>query len=451
MDAGIVEVARFSVAKIWKLSLMNKSINCEYDFFVVGGGPAGIAAAVRAAESGLRVGIADENPALGGQIWRRDIAGTHSEMEIWNQRLRGLPVTALLGVTVFDCLDGHRVLAESDDQVYEIRCDKLLIATGARELFLPFPGWTLPNVVGAAGLQALVKSGLPIERKRIVVAGTGPLLLAVAAFLRKHGAEVVLICEQTQWRRLFYFGFSLLRHASKLSQALSLRKDLLGVRFVANCWPVRARGNRTVEEVELSYRGKVEPVACEYLACGFGLVPNIELAVLMNCSLNNGNVRVDNFQETSVSGVFCAGEPTGIGGVDLSLIEGEIAGLAAAGRKQAATDLFDVRRKLQIFSGHLVQAFRLRRELKDLPAEDTIMCRCEDVMYSELRSYSSWRTAKLQMRCGMGTCQGRICGPALDFLFGWTQRSVRPPIFPVRLGSLALYEAPKTQKDMRGH
>jgi NADPH-dependent 2,4-dienoyl-CoA reductase/sulfur reductase-like enzyme len=178
-------------------------------------------------------------------------------------------------------------------------------------------------------------------------------------------------------------------------------------------------------------------IACDYLACGFHLVPNVELQSLLGCKIDGGFVRVDEFQKTSVPGTFCAGEPTGIGGVELAMLEGEIAGLAAAGETVQARKLFGQRRKARRFAGWLDRTFRLRPELKALPTAETIVCRCEDVPYSRLREQRSWRAAKLQTRCGMGPCQGRVCGPATEFLFQWSPDSVRPPVFPARVESLA--------------
>ena len=222
-----------------------------------------------------------------------------------------------------------------------------MLATGARERFLPFPGWTLPNVMGAGGLQAMVKSGLPIAGKRVVVAGSGPLLLAVAAYLRQHGAEIPIICEQASWSSLTSFGLTLLRQPQKIRQGFSLRKQLSGIPFAANSWPVSARGQAAIEEVVISQAGKSKTIACDYLACGFHLVPNSELAVLLGCRVQDDLVKVDDYQQTSVPGIFCAGEPTGIGGLELSLVEGQIAGLAAAGRNAAAQPLFAEREQAE--------------------------------------------------------------------------------------------------------
>lgn len=409
-----------------------------FDVLVVGGGPAGMAAAARAAECGVRVGVVDDNPALGGQIWRRGSENTQpEEAGKWQHLIQGRGVTVFCGKKIVHQPVPGVLLAEGASDLSELRYRNLVLATGARERFLPFPGWTLPNVMGAGGLQAMVKSGLPIRGKRVVVAGTGPLLLAVAAYLHLHGAEIPLVCEQVSWSSLTRFAMALVGQPGKIVQAIRLKKDMAGVPVAANSWPLAAHGQDALKRVTISRAGRPTTIECDYLACGFHLVPNTELAALLGCQLDSGCVRVDEFQRTTVSGIFCTGEPTGIGGVELSLIEGQIAGFAAGGRPAEAQKLFAARRKLQSFARSLNHAFRLRDELRKLASDDTIVCRCEDVRHSQLREHSSWRAAKLYTRCGMGPCQGRICGPATEFLFQWKPDSVRPPIFPARVESLA--------------
>jgi len=395
-----------------------------------------MAAATCAAESGLHVGMVDDNPGIGGQIWRGDTINSAKEAKHWAQRLGAAKVSVVCGTRVFDHPETDILLAERGNDVCELKYRKLVLATGARERFLPFPGWTLPNVMGAGGLQAFVKSGLPIEGKRVVIAGTGPLLLAVAAYLRHHQANVLMVCEQQSWTSLVRFGVELLRQPQKIRQAMSLRSALAGIPFVPNCWPTEALGRDSLERVVIRRNGKTATIVCDYLACGFHLVPNTEIAELLACEIRNGYVHVDEFQQTSRADVFCAGEPTGIGGLDLSIAEGQIAGFAVAGNKSAAKKLCKARGKMKRFAGVLDKTFTLRTELRSLPSQTTIVCRCEDVDYSRLSRHTSWRAAKLDTRCGMGPCQGRVCGPATRFLFGWSPDSVRPPIFPTNLANL---------------
>jgi NADPH-dependent 2,4-dienoyl-CoA reductase/sulfur reductase-like enzyme len=398
-----------------------------FDVLVVGGGPAGLAAAAAAAEAGVRVGIADDNPRLGGQIWRGDstLAG------------HGLPglVVHLPSTRIVGQLGRGRLLAEMAGGVAVLSYARLVLATGARELFLPFPGWTLPNVLGAGGLQALVKCGLAIDGKRVIVAGTGPLLLAVASYLKKRGAVIAALVEQAPWARVLKFGLGLFVHG-KLGQALSLRWQLRGVKLLHGHWIAAAQGNDRLRSVTLTNGARCWQEPCDYLAVGYGLVPNTELAAHLGCELTP-LVRVDERQETTVPGVFCAGEPTGIGGQEKASIEGTIAGRSATGRRADLGREFRQRARAHRFAADLNATFSLRDDLKSLPRDDTIVCRCEDVSWGQLRPFESWRVAKLQTRCGMGPCQGRICGPALAFLCDWQPESVRPPVFPARVETLA--------------
>jgi D-hydroxyproline dehydrogenase subunit alpha len=433
MASSIVAVVRGFAGTEWTCELMGEARHV-CDVLVVGAGPAGMAAAYRAAQGGARVAVVDDNIAAGGQIWRGEQAKPSSrEAQAWFAKIRSVEFQVINGARVFQQQKAGTLLAETPEGVCELSYASLVLATGARERFLPFPGWTLPNTMGAGGLQALVKTGLPIEGKRVVVAGSGPLLLAVAAYLQGRGADVLLIAEQATSAGLLRF---VVGSIGKMSQALSLKRQLRGVRYLNGCWVAAAHGGDKLESVTLSRGGKRWQVSCDYLACGFHLVPNVELAELIGCEIENGCVRVDQFQQTTVPQVYSAGEVTGIGGLELSLVEGEIAGLAAAGKHADARQLFPAREKHRRFADLLNKTFALRDELRQLPAPETIVCRCEDVTFGRLRTHDSWRAAKLQTRCGMGPCQGRICGGAVEFLFGWRSESVRPPVLPVRVESL---------------
>ncbi|MBO0910959.1 MAG: NAD(P)/FAD-dependent oxidoreductase [Acidobacteria bacterium] len=433
---------------------MSKEGRRKFDVVVIGGGPAGMAAAFHAARSGAHVAIIDDNPALGGQIWRGETANSASDAAMWLERLLFAGVDIVSSTRVVDQLDGRVLLAETARGFCEIEYRNLVVATGARERFLPFPGWTLRNVLGAGALAGLVKSGLAVSGKRVVVAGSGPLLLQVASDLVKHGAQIAIICEQASRTSLAMFALRLAAHPSKVAQAMLLRRELKGVRFAPRSWPVAAEGDGILESVVLSRSGIHERIRCDYLACGFHLVPNTELAVLLGCRLENGSVAVDNFQRTSVANIFAAGEPTGIGGVELALVEGQIAGLRAAGAGEDAHSLISARRKLGKFRDALERAFRLRPELKEVASPTTIVCRCEDVTWEQLKPYRSSRAAKLQTRCGMGPCQARVCGAASEFLFGWKPDSIRPPVFPTTLENLAALAEEKADSEssalMRG-
>jgi NADPH-dependent 2,4-dienoyl-CoA reductase/sulfur reductase-like enzyme len=327
-------------------------------------------------------------------------------------------------------------MAERDGAPLHIPWRRLVLATGARELFLPFPGWTLPGILGPGGLQAMVKNGWPMRDQRVLLGGSGPLLLAVAEAMRRHGARVVGIVEQAPRSKILAFGLGLWRHPGKLAQAALLKFGLPGVPCHYSTWPVRADGREQVRRVTLTNGKKTWQEECDYLACGFGLVPNVELPLALGCELKDGFVRVDTMQTTTVQHVYCAGEPTGIGGADCALVEGQIAGYAATGQAAPAERLFAARASWHQFRTALARAFELRPELKSLATDETVVCRCEDVTLGQMRKYSSWRDAKLQSRCGMGACQGRTCGAAAKVLLGWGMESVRPPVLPASVQSL---------------
>ena len=380
---------------------------------IVGAGPAGIAAARRARECGAEVTIIDDNPAPGGQIWRgegRKLAGA----------VRFVPSARVVS--------GDRaaktLLLETEHGAEELPYDHLILATGSRELFLPFPGWTLPGIFGVGGLQALAKSGLPLRRKRILVAGSGPLLLAGAAYFRSRGAEVVLIAEQAGLSSIARFGAQLLRHRAKLVQAMQLQLSLLGVPAMHGCWVEAAEGQDRVERVHLLQGSRTFSEQVDYAAIAWGLVPNDELAKLLGCD-----------------------SLAGTGGVDVSTVEGEIAGFIAAGREDLARKLYPRRDKALRFAKAVDETFALRPELRSLPQPETIVCRCEDVTLERLQPCASFRAAKLPTRCGMGPCQGRICGPAARFLFGWQDDSIRPPVLPARIGTLSTLPTHKQRSD----
>ena len=413
----------------------------HFDVLVVGAGPAGIAAAVRAAEEGCKVGLVDENLHLGGQIWRSSLEKAKQgkmagDADEWIGRLSRASIETFWGWHIFDAPGPQKLRAARDAEAAEFHFKSLVLATGARERFLPFPGWTLPNVLGAGALQALMKAGLPIEGKRVIIAGTGPLLIAVAVYLRQRGAEVIALCEQAPLGRLLRFGMGLARHPAKMADAVRYGWRARGIRMRTNCWPTAAFGEERLEGVVLNDNSRRVELKADYLACGFHLVPNCELAVLLGCALDGSYVRVDEYQQTSVTDLFSAGETTGIGGVEAALVEGQIAGLAATGALQKTVSLRNERDAARQFTRLLGRTYALNPELRSLAAPDTILCRCEDVTIEEVRRHASWRAAKLQTRVGMGSCQGRICGPACEFLFGWGMESVRPPIQPTSIGSL---------------
>lgn len=444
------------------------------DVLIIGAGPAGLAAAKAALEAGCEVDLVDDNFQSGGQIWR---GGGHLQKD---QRAKQL-AQVLTQSNQLRChfqsklihIGGHKddftaVLDHTQTPASassRILAKRIIIATGAREVLLPFHGWTLPGVTGAGGLQALAKTGYPVEGKRIVVAGTGPLLLAVAASLVERGAIVTHIVEQSSFAKLRRFTWQLFVSPSKLKQAIQLAWALRKQKYWCDSFVIEAHGTEQLTGVTILKNGIQHSIDCDYLACGYGLAPNLEIAAGLGCEIDyleadqtNGampSIRVDETQESSIAGVYCAGETTGVGGVDLSLAEGCIAGHAAALSltydkhsdstsslaEQELAEAKKQRKHWQKFAQDLHQAFQLRSELKQLCRSDTIVCRCEDVRFEELQTQSDWRSAKLHTRCGMGACQGRVCGNANHILFGWKRDVGRLPLQATSIHNLLAIKA----------
>jgi NADPH-dependent 2,4-dienoyl-CoA reductase/sulfur reductase-like enzyme len=414
----------------------------KFDILIIGGGPAGLNSARVAAEAGVNVGLVDDNPRPGGQIWRqgpRHVPTGRARAAI-DALARRDNVTRLSGARVVQSLSGRQVLVEDATSGLKLAYDKLIIATGARERFLPYPGWTLPGVTGAGGLQALIKGGTPVRGERIVIAGTGPLLWASAITTREQGAHVAAIVEQAAPTNVRRFALGLVQTPAKLAQALRMRFDMRATPYLCGAHVIEAGGETRLTHVRVRRGTDEVRIDCDRLACAYGLVPNTQVGSALGCSVEGAlgvaALQVDEWQATSVPNVYAAGECTGVGGMELSALEGRIAAHAALGNREQAQMLFTERERYRRFARRMHDAFALDAQLRTLAAPDTILCRCEDVTFGEASRHQSWRDAKLQTRCGMGPCQGKICGEAAAFCFDWPRSGQRPPFSPARIATL---------------
>lgn len=424
-------------------------MKAHYEIVVIGAGPAGLAAARAAAGAGARVAILDDNPQAGGQIWRQGPVFEPAAPLVESlAALRASSVELIPGARVVAALPGRELLVEQASAEAGgaiLGYDKLIVATGARELLLPFAGWTLPGVTGAGGLQALVKGGVPVRGERIVIAGSGPLLIAALATAREAGANVLAVVEQASARAVRGFALSLAATPSKLVQAARLTRGFIGVDYLTGGVLRAAHGSSRVEAATIEIEGRPRVIECDRIASGYGLVPNLTLPLALGCELRDGAVAVDARQRTSREAVFAAGESTGIGGMELARAEGALAGLAAAGVDEGDRRVAALMRERAVwrgFAARVARTFALGDAARALPPDDTVLCRCEDVTLGAARGYADARDAKLQTRCGMGACQGRVCGAAGAALLGWQEAAIpRPPFSPVRIGTLAALAA----------
>jgi NADPH-dependent 2,4-dienoyl-CoA reductase/sulfur reductase-like enzyme len=334
--------------------------------------------------------------------------------------------------------------------------DALVLATGAHDRTLPFPGWELPGVYTAGAAQALAKGERVAVGRRVLVAGAGPFLLPVAESLLGVGAEVVAVLEANPASTVLK-GWSarpwrLAVHAGKAAElaryAVTLARHRVPYRLGRVV--VEARGGDGVREVVTArvradwsvVAGTEQTHEVDAVCVGHGFVPQPELAVGAGCVLDGGFVRVDGDQRTTVEGVFAAGEITGIGGAVTAAAEGAVAGCVAAGGEPARS-LLHARDRASAFAGRLAAAHPIGAAWPGWLRPDTIVCRCEETTYGELiragrdPARPGPHALKLGTRAGLGPCQGRMCGPAVSELCGGAERHNRPIAQPIRLGELA--------------
>lgn len=444
-----------------------RELSCQVA--VIGAGPAGLAAAAAAHERGADVLLIDEQARAGGQIWRRrPSAPAGRALAHWQRRCADLrwelgsavvdgwgPATGLQADVLRSAGKGSKPASQpfelqlwnAQHGTARLRAGSVVLATGAQELFLPFPGWTLPGVVGVGALQALLHAGLDLRGQRVLLAGSGPLLLAVAVALRRAGSKLLGILEQAPRRAVWRFGLELGLHPAKLLSGAGLAARLLGVPIYRSAWVRAAEGPGRVNWVQAEIGGRQRAFEVDWLATGFGLEPNTVLGRHLGAACQAGALAVDGRGQCDQAGLFAAGETTGIGGAAAALAQGRLAGWAAACHVLGNRPGDDLRlRRLartvareRRFASSLEEAFRLRSEILHLAQAETLVCRCEDVTLAALSGCHSAREAKLRTRCGMGACQGRLCAPLLERLFGWPRESPRPPLSPVPLAALAAY------------
>ena len=396
------------------------------DLVVVGGGPAGVSAALAAAQRGLAVTLIDNSPSLGGQIWR----GTSPEPVRAVSRHRLVTVAASTSVIRAEARDagGALLIVRGPAGIRMIDAPAVVLATGASELSLPFPGWDLPGVVTPGAAQALLKAQGVRVGTRVMVAGTGPFLWPVASGLARAGVRVVAIVEAAPARTGAAVAAALAGHPALAAQAVGYLAGVARARIpvLSGCVVMAARGDDRVESVVVarpdgSHRREI---AVDAACVGWGFVPAVEIARSLGCREVAHPVRpistvaVDAAQRTSVPGVFAAGEITGIGGAVMAAAEGTIAGaLAAAGvppRRAIAA-----RRRAARSAAAFDRAYPIPTGWLERLEPGTVVCRCEDVTWQQVTDViadgiADVRAIKGQVRCGMGWCQGRVCGPALQ-------------------------------------
>lgn len=465
---------------------------------IVGGGPAGIAAAIEAARAGVSCMLIDEAPRLGGQIYRQpprefDVRDPRALGKDFTrgQRLREAfaevsdRVEVLSGTSVLGVWPGRELLYASEGASDRFVAERLILATGAYDRPVPFPGWTLPGVMTAGGAQVLVKTMRIRPGQRALVAGTGPLLLVVANQLHKVGVKVVAVLEagRISWSP---------RAIPKIWGEWGLLKDAwdywrglrrAGIPLFVSHTIFEAHGQDEVTGASFGpvdpqdwrpRRDKAQKTDVDLVVVGFGFVPNTELTELAGChhryvhEVGGWVPERDAFMQTTVPGVFAVGDGVGVAGAFVAVEEGRLAGITAAEQLGALTSDEAARRRvgplrrlrsLARVRQLLDELSRIRPGLCELATPKTLVCRCEEVQLSDVQAAlqegaKDLQAVKLLTRLGMGPCQGRNCAPSAGMFLcqatGCTAEAVgrinpRPPVKPVTLGALAqMVEREKT-------
>jgi NADPH-dependent 2,4-dienoyl-CoA reductase/sulfur reductase-like enzyme len=464
------------------------------DVVVVGAGPAGLAAATAAGTRGASVALVDAGAAPGGQYWRHPATARLGSVEAQgvDEKSQGHLHHGLRDYRrLVDLLAGHvdagttRYLSQhhvwtiergddgfalhavdrsgASERAIEVRGRRLVLAPGAYDRQVPFPGWTLPGVMTVGGAQALLKGNGVVAGSRVVVAGTGPFLLPVAAGLATAGAEVVGVHEASTARAWLRHTGAVLRNANKLGEGLGYARALTRHRVPVKSRSVlvAAHGEERLSAVTVARAGRdgvlagtEQVIECDTLAVGWGFTPQLELPLELGCETRvdvDGSLVcvVGDDQQGSVPGVFVAGEACGVGGAVLALVEGAIAGAAAAGVPVRDARLQRQRSALRSFAAAMHTAHPVPAGWTERLDDDTVVCRCEEVSAAQLRAAvdagaSDARAAKLTARAGMGWCQGRVCGYATACLTAaWSGAPYRPELTgsrpvaaPLTLGAL---------------
>lgn len=459
---------------------------------IIGAGPAGIRAAQTLVEYGLRPVILDEGMKWGGQIYRQQPTNFNRTSQ------------QLYGFDAGRADDLSKVFTELTDKVdyrpqslvwniEQNRLDvlqngkstvlpwqSLIVATGATDRMLPFPGWTLPGIFGMGATQIALKYQGCAIGERVILAGTGPLLYLVAYQYVKAGAKVLAVLDTAQFSSQIKALPGLLNQPKQLARGMYYVGWLLahGIKIRRGIRIVRAQGQDSVQSLVIkNAEGDIESIDCDAVGVGYALRSETQIADVLGCEFKFDPTQraylplKDSAGRSSLTGVYLAGDGAGIMGADAAELAGELSALAlledrGLGEAQAALirrRISDLERRLQkisLFRVGLEAAFPCPDDWIDQLTDDTIICRCEEITFGQIRDtitecdIREVNRLKAMSRAGMGRCQGRMCAQSsAEILAHLTRQSLgevgrlrgQPPLKPVPAQVLADAWTPKTE------
>ena len=460
----------------------------EIPLVVIGGGPAGLSAAISAARAGIPVLVIDENLQAGGQIYRQlpetyhvndpaFLGVDYAYGQTLLQQVERLSdrITVWNDALIWSVFDSRQLAIAKGNDLMLVQAEAIVVATGAFERPVPIPGWTLPGVMTAGGAQVLLKSQRVLPGQRVLLAGSGPLQLVVANQMLNAGMDVIAVADSASTFNAWRYLPDLVRRPDLIKQGLDYLYRLKrgGVQMLRSHVLQAIEGDKQAQRAVL---GKVDsagrPVGgdkktfdVDTVCIGYGLIPSIWLTSMLGCThaynpLVGGWIPAYNENmQTDQPGVFVAGDGAGIAGVLVAKREGRIAGLYAASHtgmisaeqaKQKARSDRKPLVSLGKFRRALDHMYRIPPDLYANISDDTIVCRCEGVTAGEIRKAvregtTALNDIKKRTRSGMGYCQGTNCTPTIAAIlareFGVKPETIkmmttRPPARPIPLSLL---------------
>nr|WP_315431112.1 FAD/NAD(P)-binding oxidoreductase [uncultured Albidiferax sp.] len=450
-----------------------------HDLVVIGAGPAGMSAALTAASLGLKTVLLDEQHRAGGQIYR-NVLGVDAKVAALlgpdytygrslAERLARSGVELRYGAMVWDVDRDLNVTTLQQGVSCQVRAPQLIAATGAMERPSPIPGWTLPGVMNAGAAQIALKSAGSVPSGPIVLAGAGPLLLLVACQLLEAGATIAGVVETSpaanRGAALFHLWAALGAPGYLLKGLRMLRRlRAAGVPWFTGASELAVEGEDRAQALRFSAGGRMQRLEASVVLLHHGVVPNTQLTRMLRVAHDWDDTqlcwqpRVDAWGQTSLPGLRIAGDGASIGGALAAEASGTLAALGAAHAMQRLTD---AERDTRAASARkaLRKQLRIRPFLDTLyrppawintPPDETIVCRCEEVSAGRIREMARLgcqgpNQTKFFSRCGMGPCQGRMCGLVVTQILASALDKpvaevgayrIRGPLKPVPLASL---------------
>lgn len=465
---------------------------------VIGGGPAGIAAALEVAKSGVHVTLLEEGKKLGGQIYKqfpdgftidescldeRCLDKNYFEGKQFINQIKNLSpnITIIENALVWGIFPEKEIVFIKNNKSNSLKCKKLILAEGAYERSIPFPGWTLPGVYTTGGAQTLLQTYRVLPGSKVLLSGTGPIQLVLANQLVRAGVEVVAVLESASildsvLKMKMKYMPSAIRQFDLIKDGIKYLKDLrkAKVPFLRSHAIIEVHGT---DEVNTAIYAKLnsnwEPipgtekeVVVDAVCLGYGFISSTRLSNLSGCEHRYDSTlccwipKHNKHMETSVDGVFVAGDSAGVAGHLVAIEEGRLAGIRASRQLDAITQQEENRRISSIlkklkglrgFEGVLNEACAIRPGLYSRITDDTTICRCEEVTAGEIRNISSFdrdidlNEIKKITRAGMGYCQGRTCMSTIAAMVSIEKKipieemgylNYQEPTKPIRLGEM---------------